>query len=332
MPGAVVGVLVSEGELVSAGRTLVVLEVMKMEHPVTAAASGTVTGVLVAPGVAVAAGELLLTIAERDVASDEPDADAVIDLDGDPRADLAEVLARRLFLADDSPARVERVAARHERGHRTVRENIDALCDDSSFEEWGGFAVAAQQARRDMSELIERTPADGMVAGIGRVGGRPVAVAGIDYLVLAGTQGTRNHMKKDRLFEIVERLCLPVVLFAEGGGGRPGDTDMPPNKGEMGVGQKFALLSALGVNWDRLPGLVARDYMARDYTEDAASVAAEAMVVAMRGMARPQDYSKGQLASFLRQKMRWALGMELRRLARQIETVEMNEETLRVAV
>ncbi len=104
---------------------------------------------------------------------------------------------------------------------------------------------------------------------------------------------------------------------------------VPPNKGEMGVGQKFALLSALGVNWDRLPGLVARDY---ERLEDAASVAAEAMVVAMRGMARPQDYSKGQLASFLRQKMRWALGMELRRLARHIETVEMNEETLRVAV
>jgi acetyl-CoA carboxylase carboxyltransferase component len=225
LPGAVVGVLVSEGELVSAGCTLLVLEVMKMEHPVTAEASGTVTSVLVAAGASVAAGDVLLTIAAGEVAAGEQAMDAVIDLDGAPRADLAEVFARRLFLADDSPARVERVSARHARGHRTVRENIAALFDDSSFEEWGGFAVAAQQARRDVRELIERTPADGMVAGIGRVGGRPVAVAGYDYLVLAGTQGTRNHMKKDRLFEIVERLSLPVVLFAEGGGGRPGDTD-----------------------------------------------------------------------------------------------------------
>ena len=47
-----------------------------------------------------------------------------------------------------------------------------------------------------------------------------------DYSVLAGTQGQMNHRKKDRLFELVERLRLPVVLFAEGGGGRPGDTDM----------------------------------------------------------------------------------------------------------
>jgi acetyl-CoA carboxylase carboxyltransferase component len=40
-----------------------------------------------------------------------------------------------------------------------------------------------------------------------------------DYTVLAGTQGMRNHLKKDRLFEIAERRRLPVVLFAEGGGG-----------------------------------------------------------------------------------------------------------------
>jgi acetyl-CoA carboxylase carboxyltransferase component len=48
-----------------------------------------------------------------------------------------------------------------------------------------------------------------------------------DYTVLAGTQGMRNHAKKDRLFEIAARRRLPVVLFAEGGGGRPGDVDMP---------------------------------------------------------------------------------------------------------
>ena len=80
--------------------------------------------------------------------------------------------------------------------------------------------------------MIERTPADGLVAGTGRVNGdlfedrRPrCAVISYDYTVLAGTQGQQNHRKKDRLFELVERLRLPVVLFAEGGGGRPGDTD-----------------------------------------------------------------------------------------------------------
>jgi acetyl-CoA carboxylase carboxyltransferase component len=64
-----------------------------------------------------------------------------------------------------------------------------------------------------------------MVAGVGRVGGRRCIVMSYDYTVLAGTQGLQNHRKKDRLFEIAARDRLPVVLLAEGGGGRPGDTD-----------------------------------------------------------------------------------------------------------
>ena len=102
----------------------------------------------------------------------------------------------------------------------------------ASFTEYGGFAIAAQRRRRDLDELIERTPADGLVGGTARVNGdrfdderARCAVVSYDYTVLAGTQGQQNHRKKDRLFELVERLRLPVVLFAEGGGGRPGDTD-----------------------------------------------------------------------------------------------------------
>ena len=106
------------------------------------------------------------------------------------------------------------------------------LCDPESFIEYGPLVIAAQRARRDTQDLIERTPADGLVAGIGRVNGElfddehsRCAVLSYDYMVLAGTQGQMNHRKKDRLFELIERLQLPVVLFAEGGGGRPGDTD-----------------------------------------------------------------------------------------------------------
>ena len=46
-----------------------------------------------------------------------------------------------------------------------------------------------------------------------------------DYTVLAGTQGKKNHQKKDRMFKLAERARLPIVFFTEGGGGRPGDTD-----------------------------------------------------------------------------------------------------------
>jgi acetyl-CoA carboxylase carboxyltransferase component len=231
VPGAVTKLLAVPGQIVAAGDQLLLLEVMKMEHPVVAPAAGRVEEILVAEGGSVAAGEPVLVLRIGPVAA-SPDADEELSSDpgrpdGSLRDDLAELLERRRFLADDAPARTERVRARHAAGHRTVRENIAELCDPGSFEEWGGLAVAAQRARRDLAELIERTPGDGLVAGIARVEGRPVAVAGYDYLVLAGTQGARNHRKKDRLFEIVRRLGLPLVLFAEGGGGRPGDTDYP---------------------------------------------------------------------------------------------------------
>ncbi len=115
------------------------------------------------------------------------------------------------------------VARRHERGRRTARENIDDLCDPGTFTEYGSLAIAAQRGRRPLEELIERTPADGLVAGVGRVNGATFddrrsscAVLSYDYTVMAGTQGAQNHRKKDRLFELVRRLRLPVVLFAEG--------------------------------------------------------------------------------------------------------------------
>ena len=93
------------------------------------------------------------------------------------------------------------------------------------------MVIAAQRRRRALDDLIARTPADGMIGGIGTVNGalfdgRRAVVVSYDYTVLAGTQGGQNHRKKDRLFELAEQLRLPVVFFTEGGGGRPGDTDV----------------------------------------------------------------------------------------------------------
>ncbi len=105
---------------------------------------------------------------------------------------------------------------------------------------------AAQERRRPTQELIERTPADGLVGGVGSIAGDPCVAASYDYTVLAGTQGMRNHLKKDRLFELAERRRLPVVLFAEGGGGRPGDVDMPIVAGlDCRAFHLFARLSGL---------------------------------------------------------------------------------------
>jgi acetyl-CoA carboxylase carboxyltransferase component len=171
----------------------------------------------------------------------------------EPRQDLAELLARRAKTLDD--ARPDAVERRHAKGGRTARENVEDLVEPGSFVEYGRFAIAPQRARRDVQELIERTPADGLIAGTARVnadlfGDRSAcAVLSYDYTVLAGTQGAIGHHKKDRLFELIERMRLPTVFFAEGGGGRPGDTDYPA-------------VSALHVRafalWAGLSGLVPR--------------------------------------------------------------------------
>ena len=169
------------------------------------------------------------------------------------RQDLAELRARRALTED--AARGDAVERRHERGGRTARENVADLVDPGSFVEYGRFAIAAQRQRRDLQDLIERTPGDGLVAGTARVNGdlfgerAACAVLSYDYTVLAGTQGALGHFKKDRLFELIERMRLPTVFFAEGGGGRPGDTDYP-------------VVSSLHVRafalWAGLSGLVPR--------------------------------------------------------------------------
>jgi acetyl-CoA carboxylase carboxyltransferase component len=174
--------------------------------------------------------------------------------DAAPGDDLREVLERRALTSDD--ARPEAVERRHAAGGRTARENVADLVDPGSFVEYGRFAIAAQRGRRDVEELIARTPADGLVAGTARVNGdlfgderAACAVLAYDYTVLAGTQGALGHRKKDRLFELIERMRLPVIFFAEGGGGRPGDTDHP-------------VVSALDTRafalWARLSGIVPR--------------------------------------------------------------------------
>jgi len=231
MPGSIVSLGVAIGDHVQKGQALLVMEAMKMEHVIGAPASGVVHALGVAPGETVYEGHVLVVLEPRDVAGSDQAADVAIDLDT-IRPDLAEVMQRHAFGLDTAPARIEAAAKRHAQGNRMARQNLAELCDPGSFVEYGALVIAAQRRRRPEEELIERTPADGLVSGVGRVNGAlfgaqasQCVVLSYDYAVLAGTQGTQNHRKKDRLFEVAERMRLPVVLFAEGGGGRPGDTD-----------------------------------------------------------------------------------------------------------
>lgn len=151
---------------------------------------------------------------------------------GKTRPELEEVIERHRKTQDE--ARPEVVERRHKKGMRTIRENISDFLDaDSYCIEYGSLSMAAQRRRLPAAELIDKTPADGLVATVGSVNGdlfesskSRCMVIGYDYTVLAGTQGWFNHKKKDRMLELAYKWKLPTVLFAEGGGGRPGDVDM----------------------------------------------------------------------------------------------------------
>jgi acetyl-CoA carboxylase carboxyltransferase component/biotin carboxyl carrier protein len=224
--GVVVAIPHAREEQVGAGAALVVLEAMKMEHEVLAETDGVVRGLAVAVGDAVEEGQLLVTLEPGGGAGDGADsAGSQERRPSGERADLRAVRERHEIGLD--AARPEAVARRRERGRRTARENLADLLDADTFVEYGPLLFAAQERRRPREELIARTPADGLVGGVGEIEGRSCVAMSYDYTVLAGTQGMRNHAKKDRLFELAERRRLPLVLFAEGGGGRPGDVDMP---------------------------------------------------------------------------------------------------------
>jgi acetyl-CoA carboxylase carboxyltransferase component len=241
--GTVVAIPATADAPVAAGAPVVVLEAMKMEHEIVAERDAVVAELAVTIGQTVQEGQTLVVLAEPDGSAAPPRAAPATEPTGE-REDLHLVHERHELTLDRR--RPEAVAKRRDQGRRTARENLDDLLDPGTFVEYGPLVFAAQERRRPRQELIERTPADGLVGGAGAIAGEPVIAMSYDYTVLAGTQGWRNHHKKDRLFELAQRRRLPVVLFAEGGGGRPGDVDMPTIAGlDCRAFELFARLSGL---------------------------------------------------------------------------------------
>ena len=247
--GTIVAITVAESDEVREGQQVAVVEAMKMEHVINADRDGIVRAISMSVGDVVLEGYPIVFIEEAEVTAELDAADEAIDLDH-IRGDLKDLNERRSYIYDEN--RPEAVARRRKTGQRTARENINDLIDDGTFSEFGPLVVAAQRSRRTRQWLRERTPTDGLIAGVGSINGdlfddehsRAIAVH-YDYTVFAGTQGNRNHYKQDRMYELAHRYGLPLVLFAEGGGGRPGDTGK-----EGGVGldtytfTQFSKLSA----------------------------------------------------------------------------------------
>jgi acetyl/propionyl-CoA carboxylase alpha subunit/acetyl-CoA carboxylase carboxyltransferase component len=227
--GTVSAISIAEGDLVAPGEEIVVLEAMKMAHHISASSGGLVRKILVTEGQVVAEGQALVYIEADQSMQAEAASAGQVDLDS-IRPDLAEINA--LHALGQDAARPEAVARRRKTGQRTARENVADLIDPGSLNEYGALAIAAQRSRRSLDHLRRNTPADGLIAGTASVNGNlfdaassRCVVLAYDFTVLAGTQGSFNHKKTDRMLRLANQRQLPVVLFAEGGGGRPGDTD-----------------------------------------------------------------------------------------------------------
>lgn len=285
--------LVAPGDTVRQGTPLVVLEAMKMEHELRAERDLRVGQLRFSRGDVVNEGDVLLVAEAPDHAAGVEVVPAVPEA-GAERADLARLQERLAFTQD--AARPDAMARRHAQGQRSAREFIAAVADADSFIEYGALAVAAQSRRRSADDLVRNTPADGLVGGLAQVnGGGQAVVMAYDATVLAGTQGMRNHQKTDRLLGVADTRQLPVVLWAEGGGGRPGDVDMPIVAG-LHVGT-FAAMARLS---GRVPLIGATG--GRCFAGNAALLGCCDIVIATRsaniGMGGPAMVEGGGLGRF----------------------------------
>jgi acetyl/propionyl-CoA carboxylase alpha subunit/acetyl-CoA carboxylase carboxyltransferase component len=233
MQGVMIRFAVAEGDLVLAGQPVAVMEALKMEHVVVSEVAGVVREIVLEIGDTIFEDTPILFIDPQDVdgqyvGAAPPDPEEI-------RPDLAEVMRLRFLSTDEG--RKAATGKRHGQGKRTIRENIEDLCDPGTFTEYGPIVTAARM-RSDSWEMLEermvRTAADGMVIGVGQVNGALVgqenascAVVAYDYSVLAGTQGTKSHQKTDRMLRVAQQYKLPVVLYSEGGGGRAGGGSGP---------------------------------------------------------------------------------------------------------
>ncbi len=229
MPGTVLSVDWAPGDTVAKGTRLMTLEAMKMQHAIKAPFAAKITRIAVSASDTIMQGDLLAVLEPISASRVETAAQEEIDPET-IRPDLAELKTRQALTADQ--ARPHAVAKRHKQGKRMARENIADLCDLDSFVEYGDLVFAAQRSRRSVDDLMQNTPADGLVTGFGSVNSDKFptestrcGIMAYDYTVLAGTQGVMNHEKKDRMLDVIRRQKTPLIFFCEGGGGRPGDVD-----------------------------------------------------------------------------------------------------------
>ena len=258
--GSIVAVLVGQNEQVDINQPLVIIEAMKMQTTLCAEVSGKVGQVFVKID-----DECFVGMPLVDIHSDGANKTKTETMPTTHNTNqrLLDALRIRKALSLDEQ-RVVQQQKRHQKGYLTARENVQNLCPTESFMEYGQMAVAAQRLRRDYEDLKSATAADGVITGIGQINqglvveqNTQTAIVINDYSVLAGSQGYFHHLKLDRILAVAAEKKYPVVMFTEGGGGRPGDTDITT------VNSGLQCLSF--ATWASLQGKVPRISVANGY-------------------------------------------------------------------
>ncbi len=225
----IVDVNVQNSSIVSKGQIIVTVESMKMQTHIVASAAGMISDLKVTEGETVEEGQLICYLTEKsNQKNKEPASKIQMNNENQIMSDFESEIEKTL-----DKERVQEVIKRHSKGYRTARENLEDLVDADSFVEYGQLAVAAQRDRLNADELKLKSAADGVLTGLATINSSQhgekasqVAVIINDYTVMAGTQGFFHHKKIDRLIEIAKKSDLPIVMYTEGGGGRPGDIDV----------------------------------------------------------------------------------------------------------
>lgn len=290
---------VNTGDSVQLGQEIAVIEAMKMQTALKAPCSGIVSELLLKPGDTVQRNTSILRINAE--ATGNTVGEQAQQTSTHSTLPLQQAQARWALTED--AARATATEKRHAKGYRTARENLADLCDADSFIEYGQLAVAAQRQRRNIDDLRTATAADGILSGLATINAAEfgtdasqTAVIVNDYSVLAGTQGYFHHKKLDRILHQANSQKLPVVMYTEGGGGRPGDTDVTTQIAGLDV-SSF-------VEWAALSGVVPRIAVNNGYcfAGNAALFGCADITIATRnswiGMAGPAMIEGGGLGEF----------------------------------
>lgn len=145
--------------------------------------------------------------------------------DTEPHRELMAEYDRRAAAAT-AMGGPERLEDRSRQGLLSARERTDLLLDEGSFVESGLFGTSATRP-----EDREKTPADGKIAGFGRIEGRPVGVVANDFTVLGASSSATNGRKIAHIKRVATERGHPIVFLGESSGAR-----MPDHMGSRGMG------------------------------------------------------------------------------------------------